>query len=154
MNQTFTYDALDRLKSAVGAYPEIPYDYDAHGNRQGTNYVYAANKPFRLDSYAGLPMTYDFNGNLKSASQATYDYTDDNLLAVATVPGAVSRFTYDADDWRVKKAIDGGATTYYVRGPNGQLLTEWSISGTSATVRDYVYAGSRLLTVATSQTTP
>ncbi len=128
--------------------------YDAHGNRQGANYVYAANNPFRLQSYAGLPLTYDTNGNLVSGSQATYTYTPDNLMDVATVPGAVTRFTYDADDWRLKKSVDGGATTYYIRGPNGQLLTEWSITGAAATVRDYIYAGSRLLTVAVSQTTP
>jgi YD repeat-containing protein len=154
MTQTFTYDVLDRLKRAEGPFGVIDHAYDVHGNRQGANYAYAADNPFRLTSYAGLPLTYDGNGNLTSGSQATYTYTLDNLMDTATVPGSVTRFTYDADDWRLKKSIDGGATTYFIRGPNGQLLTEWTITGTAATVRDHIYAGSRLLTVATSQTTP
>jgi hypothetical protein len=53
----------------------------------------------------------------------------------------------------VKKSVDGGATTYYVRGPNGQLLSEVTSVGGTTTFRDYIYAGSRLLTVAVSQTT-
>ncbi|HET9360845.1 MAG TPA: hypothetical protein VFO58_13935 [Vicinamibacterales bacterium] len=49
----------------------------------------------------------------------------------------------------MKKAVDGGRTFYYVRGLNGQMLTEWDNTGGSATVKDYVYAGSRPIAVVT-----
>jgi hypothetical protein len=39
---------------------------------------------------------------------------------------------------------------YYSRGAGGQLLSEWmNTSATTATARDYVYAGSTLLSVVT-----
>jgi hypothetical protein len=58
--------------------------------------------------------------------------------------------------WRLKKAIDNGDIHYYVRGPNGMLLTDWwnSAPGGQAEVRDYIYAGSRLIAVVKTTQTP
>lgn len=156
-NQTFTYDVLDRLASATGGYGSIVFAYDAHGNRQvpGT-YVYEAGNPFRLQSVDGgaSTMTYDGNGNLATGPNAAFSYTPANLLASSTVGPTQTSFAYDADAWRVKKAVAGGATVYYVRGPTGQLLMEWTNSSPVATVREYVYAGSRLLAVLTGDVPP
>src|SRR6185369_12309467 len=55
----------------------------------------------------------------------------------------------DADGWRLKKVTPAGVT-YYLRGLNGELLTEWTNPGPSAVIRDYIYAGSRLLTAVTT----
>lgn len=145
--QTFTYDALDRLQSATGAYGPITYGYDAHGNQQGANFGYDPANRFRLTSYGGLPMGYDHNGNMTTRSADTFAYTPDNLVKTATVNGVATNYAYDADAWRVKKAVAGQPTTYYVRGPNGQLLMEWTNSSPTATVREYIYAGSRLIAV-------
>ena len=38
-----------------------------------------------------------------------------------------------------------GDTTFYLRGPGGELLTEWHDLGATARARDYVYAGTRLI---------
>src|SRR5687767_14759757 len=94
-----------------------------------------------------MQMTYDANGNLETGPGAQFWYTPANLLDVSMVGGTTTRFAYDADTWRVKKAVDNGPTTYYVRGPNGQLLMEWLNTGPVATVREYIYAGSRLIAV-------
>jgi hypothetical protein len=36
-------------------------------------------------------------------------------------------------------------TTFYIRGPHGELLTEWQDPSTDWTARDYVYVGSRMI---------
>ena len=72
------------------------------------------------------------------------------MLQSSTVAGVTANYWYTADDARVKKAVTGGATTYYVRGLNGELLIEWKNTTPNAEVRDYVYAGSRLIGVFTA----
>jgi YD repeat-containing protein len=154
MSQFFEYDELDRLTSAQGVYPTQTFEYDAHGNRTGTGYTYESGNPFKLTSFGSVTLGYDANGNVTSASagSATYTFGPRNLMSSATTSGVTTAFAYDADDWRVKK-VSGSTTTYSLRGPSGQLLTEWSITGSTTTMRDHVYAGSRLVTVAVAETT-
>jgi YD repeat-containing protein len=152
MNQTFGYDSLDRLTSVNGLYSS-QYAYDVHGNRQDPNngeaYQYDP-KTLRLMSQYGVPFTYDNNGNLKTAPGRSYAYTPENRIETASIDDVVHVYEYDADGWRLKKVTPAGVT-YYLRGLNGELLTEWTNPGPSGVVRDYIYAGSRLLTaVATS----
>jgi YD repeat-containing protein len=146
MGETFTYDALHRLATATGPYGSASYAYDAHGNRQtnanGT-YIYDPNT-LRLTAQNGVPFTYDQNGNLTSTSSATYTYTPENWVAAAAVNGNHATYLYDADGWRARKVV-AGDTTLYLRGPSGELLTEWHDLGATARARDYVYAGNRLL---------
>jgi YD repeat-containing protein len=149
--ETFTYDALDRLKQAVGPYGDPIYDYDAHGNRVTvpgmTAYAYEGNT-LRLAQQGDKAFTYYNNGNLKTESpNRTYTYTPHNLMESVTIGGTSTTYGYDGDDWRVKKAA-GTSNTYYLRGLNGELLVEWKNPGEAdQTRRDYVYAGSQLITV-------
>jgi YD repeat-containing protein len=157
-SQTFTYDTLDRLKTAAGVYGSMLFDYDVHGNRlsaNGTTYTYFGTSS-RLQSVNGMPMTYDLNGNmLTEGTHATFVYRPDNLPSQVTVAGTATRYLYDANQWRARKATDGLFPTFFVRGPSGQLLTEWrNMSATGAAVKDYVYAGARLLTVWTAGLAP
>ena len=151
MNQTFAYDALDRLTLVNGSYSS-QFAYDVHGNRQDpTNtaaYQYDPNT-LRLMSQYGVPFTYDNNGNLKTAPGRSYAYTPENWLQTAVVDNVVHGYEYDADGWRLKKVTSVGVT-YYLRGLNGELLTEWTNPGPSGVIRDYIYAGSRLLTAVTA----
>ena len=151
MNQTFGYDALDRLTSVNGPYLS-QYAYDIHGNRQDPNnsaaYQYDAST-LRLMSQYGVAFSYDNNGNLKSAPGRSYAYTPENWLQMALVTNVVHAYEYDADGWRLKKVTPAGVT-YYLRGLNGELLTEWTNPGPSGVIRDYVYAGSRLLSAVTT----
>jgi len=150
--QAFTYDDLDRLGKAVGPWGTATYVYDAHGNRLkagNVTYSYDPANRFRMKSDGIFTLGYDTNGNVISAPQTIYTYTPENRLASAKVGSATVRFAYDAEDWRVKKAVDKGETHYFMRAPNGALLTDWWNNATSsqAEVRDYIYAGSRLLAV-------
>jgi YD repeat-containing protein len=153
--ETFTYDALDRLRTAVGPYGDSVYDYDAHGNRitspGRTAYAYEGDT-LRLAQQGDKAFTYYNNGNLKTESpnpNRTYTYTPHNLMESVTVGGTSTFYAYDGDDWRVKKAA-GTSNTYYLRGLNGELLVEWKNPGEAdQTRRDYVYAGSQLIAVIT-----
>jgi hypothetical protein len=46
------------------------------------------------------------------------------------VDNVVHAYEYDADGWRLKKLTPAGVT-YYLRGLNGELLTEWTNPGPS-----------------------
>jgi uncharacterized repeat protein (TIGR01451 family) len=60
----------------------------------------------------------------------------------------VATYRYDGDNLRTIK-VDGvsGSARYYVHGPGGQILTEFEepCPGNRQLVRDYVYAGEKLL---------
>ncbi len=146
-NQAFSYDALDRLESASGAYGVSVYAYNAHGNRvnaNGSTYAYQPGT-LRLTDSNGVSYTYDNNGNMLTAGGVTYTYTKQNMLATAAVAGGTAAYGYDVDDQRIKRSF-GGSTTYYLRGPGGELLTEWKDPGTATgRTRDFVYAGSVLI---------
>jgi YD repeat-containing protein len=148
MDQTFTYDPLDRLATATGpnGLPQV-WAYDAHGNRQtssgSTTYTYEPGT-LRLASQGGIPYTYDSNGNLKTAGGGTYTYSPENWLTSAAVAGGTATYAYDADGWRTRKTLPG-ESTFYVRGLTNEVLTEWHYTASGTTARDYVYAGTRLL---------
>ena len=146
-DQTFAYDALERLTSAAGPYGSIGYAYDRHGNRadaNGTTYEYWPGT-LRLKAQNGAQYTYDNNGNLATAPSASFAYTPHNMVRTATVSAATTTYGYDADQLRVKKVAPDGTTGYFFRGPNGELLTEWRNPNSGGTVSDYVYGGSRLV---------
>jgi YD repeat-containing protein len=148
MSQAFGYDALNRLVTASGPYGGIAYEYDAHGNRTGGGQEYWPGT-LRLKSQNSPTFTYDDNGNLASTGGATYTYTPDNMMETYAGPGGSATYRYDADGSRAKKE-SGGSVSFFLRGANGELLTEFKDPGTSgATTRDYIYAGSRLLAVVT-----
>jgi hypothetical protein len=58
--------------------------------------------------------------------------------------GTTTSYLYDADGWRVRKTTSTD-TTLYLRGLNGELLTEWKNPGSTRHTKEYIYAGSRLL---------
>jgi YD repeat-containing protein len=146
--QTFTYDALDRLTQSSGAYGNIAYTYDAHGNMQtmGTDVLTYDATTLRLAARNGQAVGYDLSGNIIGGLQGAFAYNAHNQMSSATVGGQTTSYAYDPEQWRVLKT-SGSTTTYYLRDPAGQLLTEVGVSGSSTTFRDYIYAGSRLLAV-------
>ena len=148
MNQTFGYDALDRLTSANGPYGPSGYDYDEHGDRRTNGFSTYTYEPgtLRLIEHDGMSFGYDHNGNLSTAPNTTYTYTPDNQLESASVSGVTAQYVYDADGWRVKKTA-GADVSYHLRGAHGELLADVPMAGSLTTKADYVYAGSRLLAV-------
>jgi hypothetical protein len=85
---------------------------------------------------------------MNGSSGATYTYTLDNQLAHSTASNVSSDYLYDADGWRAKMVLTPGATSYFLRGPHGELLSEMRNPESSPkSMKDYIYAGSRLIAV-------
>jgi YD repeat-containing protein len=153
-DQGLIYDDLDRLKTVSG-FAAGGFSYDAIGNRLSktiggvtTNYAYSPTTNRLTSASGGEPDTfgYEQNGNMTANLQGAYTYTPDHMLAKATITGVVTEYRYDGDNMR-KRKIAGSVNRYYVHGPGGQLLGEYtdSCSGGVRSVRDYLYLGSWLL---------
>ncbi|HSL52763.1 MAG TPA: RHS repeat-associated core domain-containing protein [Pyrinomonadaceae bacterium] len=154
--QTYTYDELNRLKSATekkGANDtwKQTYDYDRFGNRRFNTTAGATTLPDIVTNPAVTNPTistannqissagyaYDQAGNLKCdpehpcvSGTAYYAYNPENLIKTAnggSGSGGTSYF-YDAHGRRVKKVVGGAVTitTVFVYDINGKLLAEYS----------------------------
>jgi YD repeat-containing protein len=161
---TFGYDTLNRLTSAWGPYTGMSWTYDGRGNRTSethfqavTNYTYDAATQ-RLASTSGAnpeSFTYDQVGRLKTDSRGTYSYTPGGTLASVTAPNVAASYTYDADAQRILHTVNN-ASTYSIRSPGGQVLTEYAspCGGAPTWSRDLIYAGSRIVGAIRSNATP
>ena len=146
----YTYDNLHRLTAFDlddGASTRA-YEYDRNGNitqmttnGADTNYGYNARTlPNRLSFASGAggfyqDYAYNENGWTTSVGNVslTYDYRG------LTTGHGNAAYLMDPDRRRVKKTV-GTAVTYYLRGPGGAVLAEYS--GQTLSAR-YVYAGAR-----------
>ena len=143
----YDYDDLYRITGFdVSGGASQDYAYDKNGNITslvtGTStltYIYSdASTPNRLGSTTGTGgQTYAYNPNgwmtRRGADTVSYDYR-----GLTTGYGS-ARYLMDPDRRRVKKTV-GTVTTYYLRGPGGSVLAEYS--GQTLSAR-YVYAGNR-----------
>ncbi|WP_343318268.1 DUF6443 domain-containing protein [Sphingobacterium multivorum] len=124
---TYTYDALNRLKSGVstGTVMSEVLTYDDMGNIKtlvrdnGTAITYNynnTNKSNRLESLSGGvtgSFTYDLNGNAtKDRTGMTLNYNYLNLPKTVTGTGKSIAYTYDASGAKLnRKSTVGGITT-------------------------------------------
>jgi YD repeat-containing protein len=150
------YDPVDRMTSAnaTSAWGVASFTYDSQGNRQTsrvgsgiTNYIpdTAHNRLAALSGAQTATFFYDDNGNTVSDGSGTYTYTPANMLASAVVNGSRTDYRYDGDNLR-KLKLGATSVSVYLHGPGDQILSE--LQGTAASVapvRDYVYAGTRLV---------
>lgn len=152
-NQRFTYDADQRLLSAVGKYGTDSYTYDADGNRltstEGgvtSTYTYPATSNQLATVVTGgktRKLAYNAAGDLTSDNRAAsantkFTYSKLNQLeTVAVTGGSTTTYEYNALGERASKAIAGGATTNYVYDQQGHLTEETDKTG--ALIREYVY---------------
>jgi YD repeat-containing protein len=157
--QTFTYDAVDRLKTATGGWGSLGYEYDAVGNRKsetrnGVEYAYTVPTSNRLSgtSVNQQPQRwfeYTAAGDLREDDRGIYAYTPGHLVASYTtkaLPPATFTYAYDADDQRIWKAEGSLRKTYTVRGAGNLVLSEFEeTGGLRIWTRDYLYAGSTLI---------
>jgi len=127
-DQTFQYDALNRLITANGNYcsgsPCLKtFVYDTIGNimqKDGLNYTYPQNgvRPHAVTALSdGTTFTYDANGNMttkvKAGVTTTYTYDKENrLLSVANGAATVAQFAYDGDGGRTKKVLPSSVIRY------------------------------------------
>jgi hypothetical protein len=155
MNQTFTYYDNDQLWTANGPWGAGSFTYTAQGDRQNktiagasTNYAYGSTTN-RLTGSTGAEVDtfgYDNNGNITSQTGRTYTPNVEDMIDVATVGSTQTTYRYDGDRLR-KVATTGARTRFTIQGPTGQLLSEFAEcpGGGVRKVRDYVYAGARLV---------
>ena len=147
--QAYTYDALNRLKTAresggSGTTWSQTYTYDLYGNRRvtagashGSNAALTPQSTADIDTATnrlagtkGVNMTvaYDGAGNLKADwAGRNFKYDGDNRMVNFDTTGADSdtTYSYDGEGRRVKKVV-GGATTTYVYNAGGQLVAEYA----------------------------
>ena len=150
-NQAYTYDALNRLKTAAesgsGTAWSQTYAYDRYGNRRVTaGASHGSNQALTPQSTAdiaagtnrlagtkgvNLTVAYDAAGNLKADWAANaFKYDGDNrLVAFDKAMGTDSdtTYAYDGEGRRVQKVVGGssGVTTTYVYNVLGQLVAEF-----------------------------
>jgi YD repeat-containing protein len=162
MNQSFGYDGLDRLTRADGFWGAGSLSYDNLGNRLSqsigglsTSYNYAAatQRLISADGAGADSFSYDANGNLIGRNGASFGFTPENMLETATVGAATTLYRYDGDNLRKQKS-GKDTTQYFIHGLADRLVSEFDepCTGTVRWVRDYVYAGTRL--VATVKSPP
>jgi YD repeat-containing protein len=131
--QTYDYDSTDQVKTVTGSNSES-YTYDQNGNRTNSGYVTAAGN--RLMSDGTYNYTYDSEGNratrtkVSDLSVDTYSWDYRNrLMGIVTkdLDGVVTRtvgYTYDVDDQRVSKTVDGVVEHYYLDGEQIAFVTD------------------------------
>jgi RHS repeat-associated protein len=148
-NTAYTYDPLNRLKTAVTSGPaasSYSYGYDNSGNRtsvtaNGVNTTYTYNA---ADELTNTGFTYDANGNLTAKPGQTYAYNSLNQTTSITTAGTPIAMAY-ADIGQGERTSagansylngllgmtrqTGGSTLAFTRTPGGSLVS--MRSGTS-----------------------
>lgn len=172
LQDQYSYDALNRLQS-VGEYQwgtqsifTQSYDYDRYGNRT-INQSSSSNINKQLftvntaNNRLGVPggqtgqMSYDAAGNLTTDTYSRADtartYDGENRLVTNTdSSNQVSRYTYDAAGWRVRRNVNN-QETWQVYGLGGELIAEYTANASPTVVqKEYGYRGGQLLVTATS----
>ena len=148
-NQVYTYDALNRLKTAgetgSGTAWSQTYTYDRYGNRRVTaGASHGSNQALTPQSTADIAagtnrlagtkgvntIAYDWAGNLTADwAGNSFKYDGDNRMVAFDTAGTDSdtTYAYDGEGRRVRKVVGGssGIITTYVYNVGGQLLAEF-----------------------------
>ena len=147
-NQSFTYDALNRLTDATGWYGTTGYTYDNVGNRltrtvigEIENYTYIGGSN-KLDQIAGanpISFIYDANGNTTGIDDKTLTYNQNNrLIRVEENSLVLGEYTYNGLGQRAIKEVNG-VTTIFHYDLSGKLIAESQPDGTMTA--EYLYMG-------------
>lgn len=143
--QTYTYDSLNRLKSATENIDgnQTPswkqtYTFDRYGNRRfdvantttiPAGCAEAVCNP-QIDPATNKLIGYQFDnaGNTKiDANGQVFTYDAENKqVAVTNGGGIVGEYFYDGDGKRVKKVVPNGETTIFVYDAGGKTVAEYS----------------------------
>ncbi|MBC1521206.1 DNRLRE domain-containing protein [Listeria aquatica] len=146
----YEYDAVNQLtKETLPDGTVKSYAYDGFGNRtqvsisgSETKTIAASyNKGNQLVSWNGETLTYDENGNRVSDGKFVYAWDTGDRLASVTKKGESKPFatyTYDDDNRRLSKTVDGVVTNYHYDGDSIDVLYETDASG--KVTRQYVYS--------------
>ena len=115
-NLTYAYDAAGRKTTVGGTWARsgLPVAAPATGITLNANN--------QVLTFGGTTLTYDLNGNLATAQDAsgtaTYSWDVRNRLTSLTSPGFAATFAYDALGRRTGKTVQGVATNFVYDGLN------------------------------------
>jgi len=148
-NQDFSYDALNRLTDATGAYGSINYTYDNVGNRltrtigsqtETYTYITGTNKLYQVTGTADpVTYTYDANGNITGFNNKTLIYNQNNrLIRVEENSDILGEYKYNGLGQRAIKEADGVITVFHYDN-YGKLIAESLADGTITA--EYLYMG-------------
>lgn len=153
-NRAYGYDRLGRLTTVAGPTSQIleRYRYNKTGDRTEKEVSGSAPQPYqystgthRLGSVAGVPRTYDSNGNTTSiGSGMSLTYDDRNRLSLVTKPNGSASYVYSTNGSRASKFVSIGSVTEkvdFVYDEAGRLLFEEQSNSSSAQISttNYVY---------------
>ena len=146
LTQTYTYDKLNRLKTAAesgaGTAFSRSYGYDRYGNRAVTANSGLPTSPLMPTATTNfststnrLTLTgagYDNSGNLTATSLGeTLAYDAENRLASYTLSSATTSYKYGPQGRRVQK-VTPTVTETYVYDAFGKLAAEYSTAAPTA----------------------
>lgn len=169
-DRNMTYDGLNRLKTANGAWGSGTINYstddDITSKAMGTNslnYNYSSSN--KISSVSGLQSfitpanySYDVYGNITQKANNsfgwTYTYDDaSNLRQVRDKSNTLLRsYDYSGQKQRIK-STKPDETRIHIVSKSGQLMNEFVISGTKPNIAN-VYVGNRLIAELESQSGP
>jgi len=132
--ESYTYDALNNLRTRLTAGTTLTFNYDA------ANHLANVMQGATLTTSYG----YDAQGNRNSLSNGgtTTRYTFDAENQLLQVPG-LENYAYDAAGRRVAKTTTSGISTYYFYDQAGQLMYQYEPA--TATATNYIYLGTKLV---------
>lgn len=147
--KAMTYDGLDRLDTASGAWGSAAYQYDAMGNITqkavgGHSYIYgysATNN--RLVQFDGNTIEYDIYGRVinDGNNRYFYDYSNNLMRALSIAEDKSVTYKYDANNRMQYRG--NGMAEHYVYSNAGKLMYEEQRNGDLK--RAHIYLGSRLV---------
>jgi len=157
-SKEFTYDELDRLKTAAGNYgasqsfTTLNYAYDKIGNltsKEGVTLTYGAGPagPHAITGAGSDTFTYDLNGNMLQhvggGITRNFEYDIENRLKTYKHgTSTIATYAYDYSGQRIKKTVSqSGITTRFA----GALYEE---DNTGAEYQHVFAGGTRVATIA------
>jgi RHS repeat-associated protein len=143
--RSFTYDDLNRLKTATGTSVNFSYAYSPSGkltSKEGQSQLYAIPEhPHAVSQQGSRSFTYDAMGNMTGNGTFTFSYNaEDRMSEVRQGGNLVAAYDYDAGGNRVRKTV-GGVQTLFFYGIEGQVSAEADSTGMVRV--SYVYVGPR-----------
>jgi RHS repeat-associated protein len=138
-NQTLTWDAIDRLKTATGIYGTISsVNFDSNSNRLAygaTSYTVPSTSN-KMSAAGGSAVGYSSTGNIASiGTLATMTWNKANQLATNVVSSVTSSYVYDAFWQRLKVTVGAGTPSITAYDQANNILFETN----SGTETDYAW---------------
>lgn len=134
MTALHAYDAAGKITSSAVNVPALEWTPPAgYGRTYGV-----ANVLNQTTSEAGVPVTWNTDGNMTSDGVNTFTWTYGNRLIGASRTGMTASYDYDADDRRTKKTVNGVVT--YTLWSGTEEVGEYDGSGTL--IRRFIPDGS------------